>query len=263
MHEIITLQLGQRSNYLATHFWNTQESYFTYSETDASEVDPNIHFRPGVGSDGTETFMPRTLIYDLKGGFGTLRQLNALYEPSHDDAQYQNVVAAGGLWEGNRIVTHRQVPIQPHQYQQSLDTGEPAPRLTANTVRYWSDFNRVFFHPRSVVQLNEYELHSQIMPFENWTSGEELFRGIDREADILDRDLRPFAEECDQISGIQIFTGADDAWGGFASNYVDRIRDEFGKISLWTIASEDTRPDQDRVGSFLCEPKTSIDNIPA
>lgn len=24
MHEIITLQLGQQSNYLATHFWNTQ-----------------------------------------------------------------------------------------------------------------------------------------------------------------------------------------------------------------------------------------------
>ena len=24
MHEIVTLQLGQRSNYLATHFWNTQ-----------------------------------------------------------------------------------------------------------------------------------------------------------------------------------------------------------------------------------------------
>ena len=24
MHEIITLQLGQQSNYLATHFWNAQ-----------------------------------------------------------------------------------------------------------------------------------------------------------------------------------------------------------------------------------------------
>jgi len=24
MHEIVTLQFGQRSNYLATHFWNTQ-----------------------------------------------------------------------------------------------------------------------------------------------------------------------------------------------------------------------------------------------
>lgn len=24
MHEIVTLQLGQKSNYLATHFWNAQ-----------------------------------------------------------------------------------------------------------------------------------------------------------------------------------------------------------------------------------------------
>ena len=24
MHEIVTLQLGQRANYLATHFWNLQ-----------------------------------------------------------------------------------------------------------------------------------------------------------------------------------------------------------------------------------------------
>jgi hypothetical protein len=43
-------------------------------------VDHDIHFRPGIGVDGTETFMPRTVIYDLKGGFGTLRKLNALYE---------------------------------------------------------------------------------------------------------------------------------------------------------------------------------------
>jgi hypothetical protein len=24
MHEVVTLQLGQRANYLATHFWNLQ-----------------------------------------------------------------------------------------------------------------------------------------------------------------------------------------------------------------------------------------------
>lgn len=24
MHEIVTLQMGQRANYLATHFWNLQ-----------------------------------------------------------------------------------------------------------------------------------------------------------------------------------------------------------------------------------------------
>lgn len=57
-----------------------QESYFTYSADEESPVDHNVHFRPGVGADGTETFTPRTVIYDLKGGFGTLRQYNALYE---------------------------------------------------------------------------------------------------------------------------------------------------------------------------------------
>lgn len=57
-----------------------QESYFTYGADEESQVDHDVHFRPGIGADGTETFTPRTLIYDLKGGFGSLRKINALYE---------------------------------------------------------------------------------------------------------------------------------------------------------------------------------------
>lgn len=43
-------------------------------------MDHDVHFRPGYGVGGIETFTPRTLIYDLKGGFGALRKYNALYE---------------------------------------------------------------------------------------------------------------------------------------------------------------------------------------
>lgn len=57
-----------------------QESYFTYAGEEESPVDHDILFRPGIGADGTDTFTPRTLIYDLKGGFGNLRKINALYE---------------------------------------------------------------------------------------------------------------------------------------------------------------------------------------
>jgi Tubulin domain len=89
------------------------------------------------------------------------------------------------------------------------------------------------------VQLNEYELHSKLMPFEDWHTGQELFKGLDKEFDLLDRDVRPFAEECDQLSGIQIFTSTDDAWGGFSSSYVDSLRDDFGKTSLWLWGLED------------------------
>ena len=251
MHEIITLQLGQRANYLATHFWNTQESYFTYLEQEESIVDHDIHFRAGLGADGhTETFTPRTVIYDLKGGFGSLRKLNALYDVQDDPRPLQ------GLWyvaaaekdksgtephRNGSTSTQRQPEIALSQYQQSLEQGLPTSQVQSKDVRYWSDFNRVYYHPRSTVQLYDYELNSQLMPFEDWSAGEQLFESLDREDDILDRDVRPFAEECNQMQGFQMIAGTDDAWGGFASKYLDHLRDEYGKTSIWIFGIEDRR----------------------
>ena len=77
MHEIITIQMGRYANYVGTHFWNAQETYQAFSSDAPSLVNHDILFRPGLARDGTETYLPRTLIYDLKGGFGSLAQVNA------------------------------------------------------------------------------------------------------------------------------------------------------------------------------------------
>lgn len=167
----------------------------------------------------------------MKGGFGSLKKINALYE-------IEEPVVPQGLWNGPTIV-QRQAAIQQNEYQTSLEAGLEAPQLTTSSVRYWSDFNRVYYHPKSIVQLNEYELSSTLMPFETWDVGEDLFGSLDKEHDLLDRDLRPFVEEADQLQGIQMLTGIDDAWGGFAARYIDRIRDEYGKTALCVLGSED------------------------
>lgn len=92
MHEIVTLQLGHRANHVGTHFWNAQQSYFTYpssgvsgqeqqqqqqnsrdDDDGVSPVDHDIHWRAGIGPVGEDTYTPRALIYDLKGGFGSMR----------------------------------------------------------------------------------------------------------------------------------------------------------------------------------------------
>lgn len=179
------------------------------------------------------------MIYDLKGGFGTLRQHNALY----DDASNENTqMNSRSVWNDRGLTTIKQQPIQQITYQQNLDLGLPTGQLRSSDVRYWSDFNRVFFHPRSVVQLSEYTLNDSIKPFENWSAGEELWRDVDRaEGGILDRDVRLFAEECDAMQGLQIFASTDDAWGGWTERYVDALRDEFGKKSLWVWGIEDER----------------------
>ncbi|RFU27008.1 hypothetical protein B7463_g9337, partial [Scytalidium lignicola] len=230
MHEIITLQLGQKSNYLATHFWNAQESYFTYSADQESPVDHDIHFRPGIGADGTETFTPRTLIYDLKGGFGSLRKISALYE-------IDEPINPEGLWNGPSAI-QRQEAIQQHAYQRSLEEGAKPPRLTTQS-------------------LNEYDLNSRLMPFETWDVGKELFDSLDKEHEILDRDLRFFAEEADQMQGIQVVAGIDDAWGGFASSYMERLRDEYGKTTIWCWGLEDSLKGVPRQKQLLRQSNTA------
>lgn len=116
MHEIITIQLGHYANFVGTHFWNTQESYFTYGESEEpSPVDHNIHFRAGLGVGNVETFTPRALIYDLKGtcplyipreivilisdkgGFGSLRKINQLYQDEADLLKIKNL-DLNSLW---------------------------------------------------------------------------------------------------------------------------------------------------------------------
>lgn len=222
----------------------------------------DVHFRPGVGADGHETFTPRTVIYDLKGGFGTLRKFNALYEDRDDSAPVQ------GVWDGTTLRTSEPA-IAPTEYQRRLDLGLPTTQLRDSDVRYWSDFNRVFYHPKSIVQLNEYELNSQLMPFQDWHAGEELFQSLDREFDLLDRDIRTFVEECDHMQGFQLFSGVDDAWGGFVAQYLDNLRDEFDKTSIWVWGLEDcTRaarvsPTQMNAAgpSLMCKGTTSVESL--
>ena len=210
-----------------------KESYFSYAGQEESPVDHDISFRPGLGADGADTYTPRTLIYDLKGAFGTLRRENALYALQ----QHENP-AQTGPWSGSTANLHMP-PIAPSPYQQALDQGTEPPALTTGTVRFWSDYNHIFYHPRSIVQLSEYELNSSLMPFERWQTGEELFSNLDREHDLLDRDLRPLLEECDQLQALQIFSSIDDAWGGFTSRYLERISDEMGKGSRWVFGLKD------------------------
>ncbi|CAK7203433.1 mtDNA inheritance, partitioning of the mitochondrial organelle [Sporothrix eucalyptigena] len=259
MHEIITLQLGRQSNYVATHFWNAQESYFTYGQDEPSPVDHDIHWRAGIGADGSETYLPRTVIYDRKGGFGSLRKVNALYE-AQEDAKNEQASALNlpsSLWSG-RTVIQRETPILPSAYTQSLDSGvAPTEPLTPSTVRYWSDYSRVYFHPRSLVEIgDEPEVSGPPAATANgtsasggsgaaaaptpreytWADGETLFTELDREHDLLDRDMRLFVEEADQMQGFQVIASVDDSWGGFAARYLERMRDEYGKVNIWLWA---------------------------
>lgn len=100
MHEILTLQLGPTPNFLSTHYFNALESYFSFDPSaPAHPTNHDISFFAGLSPNGDETYLPRTLIYDLKRGFGSLRRVNALYEVEMSGGSLWCVELSGLVWD--------------------------------------------------------------------------------------------------------------------------------------------------------------------
>ena len=143
-----------------------------------------------------------------------------------------------------------QSQVEPSPYAQSLlQSLEPVPP-TPSTTAFFADFASTYYHPRSLlpITLPYPTVHAssnvtvqgptqaasgppnRLASFE---AGSALFAARDNDIDILDTDLRPWIEECDGLQAVQVFTSSDDAWSGFTTKYVERMRDELGKSSIW------------------------------
>ena len=140
-------------------------------------------------------------------------------------------------------------PHEPSPYTHSLINATETVLPTPATTRYFADFATTYYHPRSLLPLslppspvassgdstNEVaspgsDYSSRFSTFE---VGVDLFTQRDAEVDIFDEDIRLWIEECDELQAVQLFTSSDDAWTGFCSKYLERLRDELGKCCLW------------------------------
>ncbi|KAF8200179.1 mtDNA inheritance protein Dml1 [Pholiota molesta] len=231
MKEIIYIQAGELSNYTGTHFWNTQESYIPYDEHGDIEIDPDVSFCEGVDEQGRSTMYPRVLIFDRKSNFGTVGADDALIS-SEDDSFETPTLWAGG------VVEYRREKVPQSKYQrrmdaetEELDGAAKGPSVESDddvgSVRYWSDFSRVYYLPRSLQKLPdppEWEESSL-----NWTQGQELFKRFNEESELMDGMLRLFVEGCDNPQGIQILNDTD-TFGSFMASFFASFRDEYLKL---------------------------------
>ena len=75
---VITLQIGNYSNYIGSHFWNIQEAGFVFpSQTNINyvpDINNSVLFREGATgfskNDGQPTYTPRLVSVYLKGALG-------------------------------------------------------------------------------------------------------------------------------------------------------------------------------------------------
>ncbi|KAF9193404.1 mtDNA inheritance, partitioning of the mitochondrial organelle [Haplosporangium sp. Z 11] len=265
MHEIVTLQFGHYANYVGTHFWNTQEAHFNYQQPgDDEEPAPELvnHdrlYRVGMTTRGTDTYTPRAMIYDLKGGFGSIKKYQ-LYESNETQESYQ--LQQDLTWDPSKMETFQEEGYTRSAYQQHLQDEEMGAKadeddIELNEVRTWSDFNRVYFHPKSMVTISGYQMDSEFMPFDVFSYGRAAFLETEKEKESYDENFRLFAEECDQLQGFQVMADVLDGWGGFACSFLEQLREDFPKAAVLTYGFGD-----DMMGrrSTLRERQTTVVN---
>ncbi|TIB79010.1 tubulin nucleotide-binding domain-like protein [Wallemia mellicola] len=254
MHEIVHLSFGNSSAYSTVQYFNQQEFYFSQEDADQQPIDHDVSYRVGEGYDGSETYVPRLLLYDLKSNFGSIKRVNELYEQDRErDSTFDSVSGfvdvsfSIGLTQCRQQIEYHQQPIgQKSRYQEQLDKGEDPAAPTNDEVRSWTDFNRSYFHPRSIHQIPSFvqsgstlmEDTGGLVGFDGFELGQDVYKDYEREHYSFDEDLRHFAEECDLLQGFHVNADISDAWSGFSSAYLEEVRETYAKTPIMVFGHE-------------------------
>lgn len=170
-----------------------------------------------------------------------MQKYNKLFSSGGDDG------SSHSTWDQGLNRIDRSVPK--NQYQHELDRmeAENDPNVNVNvlqqldsSVNNWSDYNRIYYHPRSINPIVTHQMDNEITPFDSYTIGREAYGENEKEMDIFEDNFRFFVEECDSLQGFQIWTDVDDGFGGFTEGLLNNIRDEFLKTPIMTYGMSDS-----------------------
>ncbi|OJA08111.1 hypothetical protein AZE42_08038 [Rhizopogon vesiculosus] len=237
MREIIYIQAGSFANYTGTHFWNTQESYFTYDGEDEPIVNHDLSFEEGRSPQNQPTLCPRLLAFDHKSHFGTLAKTN--------EADLATNASLDTTWRG-AVSRETQDPIPQSEYHARLESNmEEGDDLEHQDpkIRYWSDYSRVYLDQKSIQAIPDALESTEA----EWSIGQGLFRRYDevlllflrliasemimQETELMDGAFRLLVENCDNFQGLQMMHDTS-TFGGFSHAFMTSFRDEFLKASV-------------------------------
>ena len=121
--EVITLQFGNYANWAGSHFWNFQDEAQGLAEgNDAiakayAEVDSRVLYRIGETHEGTPTYTPRMVFFDLCGSMGGVSKAGYLYGADAPDN-----LPPITTWDGNHKV-YRTEPAPKSSFLRNLEGG--------------------------------------------------------------------------------------------------------------------------------------------
>lgn len=224
LKEVITIQVGNYSNFVGANFWNLQEALHRDSNVvgGCCELNQDILYREGQDLIGKRTYKPRVICFDFKGN------VSPFLECDRSSDSLGNVGTSA--WEGK--VERYDRRSEPRTFKKDLrelissnqehvdsiissslrqfvstpfnTTGNVSSRFRSleEEVTSWSDYSLAYFHPRSLHLIKSSD-NDEEKTFSNFGCGLRLFESRKFQDDFEDQ-LHFFAEECDKLQGFQV-----------------------------------------------------------
>ncbi|KAG8889795.1 mtDNA inheritance, partitioning of the mitochondrial organelle [Tulasnella sp. 332] len=133
-----------------------------------------------------------------------------------------------------------QPQIEPSAYQEAVDdefqkADEPVELKTAQApqaVRYWSDYNRLCWSPRTV-----HPVYWSSCGAESVRSvGRQMFDQLESEKNATEDSLRLFVEECDLMQGFQVSFDTT-TFGAFTTKLLECMYEDYPKTPIMSIVN--------------------------
>ena len=199
-NEIITLQFGNFSNFVGTHYWNFHHKRLLERENSTEDNRNYITKLFRESQSSCTHFVPRTICFDLKTKLQTLKQ-DGTFAVAEDITEG---ISSEAQAIGD-IVTYSEPKIEQNDFVKQVQSGEfdqngKVKFEFESEVKTWSDF-----------MTYELDNHSIQLLSENYNDGEDFMffgKGQDEYKNIEDdfEDYLHFwAEECDYLEGFQVF----------------------------------------------------------
>ncbi|KAK1136270.1 hypothetical protein K0M31_000835 [Melipona bicolor] len=241
--EILTIQLGHYSNFIGTHWWNIQETNFSYDSDSPSEINHDVLYREGENLKRQVTYTPRLLLVDLREAVGYLKEQGTLYDTSQSEEAQQS------LWDDTKVEVLKGETVNKSPFIKSLNESSEAQTPTSsslsleNNINSWVDYLLPRFHPRTLNVIKHHKHDGAMYPFGIFTYGRNLWNTEQFSDDFSER-IRAYVEECDLMQGFQIILDSVDCFAGIGASCMQHLKDEYGKsiISFPCIDSKRTDP---------------------
>lgn len=234
--ENISLQFGEYSNYVGSHFWNANSDFQGLEEEDIEQL-----YYCNRSDDAIAQYSPRVLVFDLRGNLTK----NATYTSFKDE---EDIRTLGGIWDqGIDIVRNEQ-----YSSQTTVDT----PSL-GSSISNWTDILKTQLSSKSFCevplfseQFNQSYFGQSKHNFSSFLSG--------RSRDIISTECRDayfdsfryMLEECNSIGSISVSVDFDSGFGGLACDFLADIREECPHTSMNVWAFGDPISSVEELGSI-------------